>query len=334
MIDRGCPDGWRARALRRRRHRASRPVSSVLARLVPASVVAVLASVASACAEPLPVVEFAPGVFVHQGRHEEANESNRGAIANVGFVVGNRAVAVIDSGGSAEQGRRLRQAIRHETDLPIEYVVNTHVHPDHLFGNAAFRQDGAAFVGHARLPRAVAARGRYYLRRLGEALGAAAEGSEAIPPTVTVDDRLTLDLGGRTLELTAHPTAHTDSDLSVLDRGSGTLWTGDLLFVGRVPVVDGSLTGWLDVIATLRRLDVRRVVPGHGAPSGDWPGALDAQERYLRVLLDETRAAIATGETIERAVASVGRSERGRWKLFDAYHPRNVVTAFTELEWE
>jgi glyoxylase-like metal-dependent hydrolase (beta-lactamase superfamily II) len=155
-----------------------------------------------------------------------------------------------------------------------------------------------------------------------------------VEPGLTVSEQTELDLGGRVLILTAYPTAHTDNDLTVLDRRTGTLWTGDLLFTERVPVVDGSLKGWLDVTAKLRSLDVQLVVPGHGAANQDWPAALDAQERYLRVLLDETRLILSDGGTMEQAVEIVGQSERDGWLLFDDYHPRNVVTAFSELEWE
>ncbi|MEX0759504.1 MAG: quinoprotein relay system zinc metallohydrolase 2 [Tistlia sp.] len=283
---------------------------------------------------PLPVVEIAPGTYVHQGRHEEAAPGNAGDIANIGFVVGEEAVAVIDSGGSAAVGAALLAAIRQVTDRPVRWVVNTHVHPDHLLGNAAFRAEGARFVGHANLPRALAARGAFYLERLRETLGAAAEGSTAIPPDVTVADSLTLELGGRRLVLTAWPPAHTDADLTVHDPAGGTLWTGDLLFMERAPVIDGSLNGWLEVMARLRDLPAERVVPGHGPPAALWPQALDAQEAYLRGLRDALRGILAAGGTIEQALATAGRDQAGAWLLFEATNARNVVTAFTELEWE
>jgi glyoxylase-like metal-dependent hydrolase (beta-lactamase superfamily II) len=77
-----------------------------------------------------------------------------------------------------------------------------------------------------------------------------------------------------------------------------------------------------------------QVVPGHGPAVAPWPQALEAEERYLKTLQADIRAAIATGRTMEQAVATAGQSERDGWLLFDEYHARNVVTAFAELEWE
>ena len=276
----------------------------------------------------------AEGIYVSRGHHAEMLAENLGAIANVGFVVGRRSVAVIDSGGCRLWGRRLRQAISGVTDRPISHVVLTHVHPDHVFGSAAFLEDGPAFVGHAKLPRALAHRGPFYLERLTEALGDLAEGSLVVQPNLLVEDRLDIDLGGRTLEVTAHPTAHTDNDLSILDSATGTLWASDLLFMERTPVMDGSLLGWLGVMAEMKARAAERVVPGHGPTSAPWPKALDDQERYLLTLRDEIRRILAEGGTMEQAVARVGQGERGRWQLFDDYNPRNVIAAFAELEWE
>ncbi|HEU4625568.1 MAG TPA: quinoprotein relay system zinc metallohydrolase 2 [Steroidobacteraceae bacterium] len=282
---------------------------------------------------PLAVERVADGIFFRPGVDEDASAANEGGIANVGFVVGRRAVAVFDPGGSLIDGQRLRAAVRRTTPLPVRYVVLSHGHPDHIFGAQAFAADHAQVVGHQRLPAMLAARGEYYRKRLASAVGADRAGT-VVMPTVLVRDRTELDLGGRTLLLTAHPVAHTDNDLTALDSQTGTLLAGDLLFVRRIPSLDGSLRGWLDVLATLKATPARRAVPGHGPTGVDWPGASADLERYLGVLLNETRDAIRKGIPIEEAVDAIGRSERGRWALFDAYHGGNVTHAYKELEWE
>ena len=161
-------------------------------------------------AQSLDISEIAPGVYVHYGRQEDSFPYNRGDISNMGFIVGERGVAVIDTGGSPYLGGKLREAVRAVTSLPIVYVINTHVHPDHIFGNVAFIDPATKFVGNSLLSPAMQARGPYYLNKLPRDVGGGdAENARMVPPDIAVEDTLTLDLGGRTLRLKSCPTSST-----------------------------------------------------------------------------------------------------------------------------
>jgi quinoprotein relay system zinc metallohydrolase 2 len=279
--------------------------------------------------------EIAPGVFVHQGRYELQSPENRGDMANASFVIGNDAVAVIDTLGSARMGTELRNAIRAVTTKPIRYVINTHMHPDHVFGNAAFKQDKPAFVANRKLARGLGSRAERYLAINKQMLGPDAfAGIEIVLPTVNVDDTLSLDLGGRSLVLESQPTAHTDNDLTITDTATATLFLGDLLFSVHVPTLDGSITGWLGLIEDLKQRKVARVVPGHGPNAMELPEAIEPEQRYLAAIASDVRRMIEEGRTIEEATKVAGFEERDAWKLFDQYHVRNVTAAFAELEWE
>ena len=297
-------------------------------------IISVFASHAVLAVDALSVTEVTSGIFVHFGQHQLPDKVNHGAIANIGFIVGDNCVAVIDTGGNPEQGYALKKAIQKTTKTPVCYVINTHVHPDHIYGNIAFKQAGVKFIGHKKLARAMAVRGEYYIEKASEQLDIQLTAKHLIPPDKSVKKHMSIDLGGRKLMLTAHPTAHTDNDLTVFDKITGTLWMSDLLFIEHLPVIDGSLLGWLKELKRLEKRAYTLVIPGHGPVVTDWPKSMQAEKNYLQTLLTEIRQIIQQGGFIEEAIETVGYSEKHKWKLFDQFHKRNVTTAFAELEWE
>ena len=280
------------------------------------------------------IEDLGNGIYVHHGVHMDIDTGYQGDICNASFVVGSKGVAVIDTGGSIKVGKQLREAIRKVTPLPVLYVINTHVHPDHIYGNAAFLEDKPEFVGHDKLPVAMELRREQYAKINAKLLGEDAKGSELVKPTMTVKTTLELDLGDRKLVLTAHPNAHTNTDVSVLESKTSTEFTGDLLFIERTPVLEGDIKGMIAEVEALKSLPIKQVVPGHGPATKNWQLAIENEKRYLNALLTDIRASIKKGKSMESTMNTAAAGEKDKWLLFDIANRRNVNTLYPALEWE
>lgn len=284
--------------------------------------------------EGFAIEQVADGTYVHHGKHLDIDTGYQGDICNISFVVGSKGVAVIDTGGSLKVGKQLREAIRKVTPLPILYVINTHVHPDHVYGNAAFLADKPVFVGHERLANTMELRRDQYAKLNARLLHEDAPGSDLVKPTLMVKEALTLDLGDRKLVLTAHPVAHTNTDISLIDVKTSTLFTGDLLFIERTPVVEADIKGLIAELEKLKASPAKLVVPGHGPVASDWVGAINNAQRYLNILLADVRSSIKKNDGMEKAMESAAASEKEKWQLFEIANRRNVNTIYPGLEWE
>lgn len=281
------------------------------------------------------------GIYVHHGVHTDIDEGYHGDICNASFIIGSKGVAVIDTGGSLKVGQQLHDAIRKVTSLPVLYVINTHVHPDHIYGNAAFltgepNELKPQFIGHDKLADAMELRREQYAKLNARLLGEDAIGSELVKPNVAVKltADLTLDLGDRKLIVKAHPIAHTNTDVSVIESKASTLFAGDLLFIERTPVLEGDIKGLIAEIEKLKSSPAKQVVPGHGPVTKNWVEALNNAQHYLTVLLADIRASIKKGETMESTMNTAAASEKDKWLLFDIANRRNVNTIYPALEWE
>ena len=279
------------------------------------------------------VREIADGVYLHYGVHEQINVNNKGDISNIGFIIGEESVAVIDTGGSRQVGENLKHEISRITDLPVRYVILTHAHPDHIFGAKAFESSTSEIVGHKNLNNSLIQRGEFYRDRFVNE-GFSEKDLQLLPQTVFVETTMKLDLGNRQLLLMAADTSHTDNDLVVIDESTKTIWTGDLLFRQRVPVIDGDVISWLKTMETLTQHDAEIIVPGHGLIATSWPQALDDQKRYLEKLIRDVRELIARQGSIQQAVETIAKDEEDLWLLFNDHHAQNVSRVYTQLEWE
>ena len=285
--------------------------------------------------DDIEINEVADGIFLYQGPNEQMSYRNLGAIGNTGFIVGERSVAVIDSGGSPEFGRRLRNAVKQVTDLPIEYLILTHFHPDHVAGAVAF-PEALQLIAHENYGRAMTQRALFYVERFTRLLPHNVK--DAFLPSTTgvaIGQMMEIDLGGRLLIIEAHALAHTDNDISVHDLQTNTFWASDLLFAQRTPALDGSLTGWLDVLSELDERNYALTIPGHGKPA-QWPDLLEPHAAYLNRLKDDVRVMLDKGQSLSEVLElhEAAESYPSKWALYAEQHGSNLAKAYTELEWE
>ncbi|MDG1169631.1 MAG: quinoprotein relay system zinc metallohydrolase 2 [Sulfitobacter sp.] len=281
------------------------------------------------------VIETSPGHFVHFGKVESVSEGSDGDVANTGFIIGQRSVAVIDSGTTRANAEALYLALRQQTDLPVSALILTHMHPDHVLGASVFRDAGALVISSAKMPRALAQRAAGYMAGMERLIGLhQIHGTVPAYPDVTLSAEMTLDLGDRVLDLRAYPTAHTDNDLTVLDRATATMWMGDLVFLEHTPALDGSINGWIDALTGLAALPVEHMVPGHGRMVSAFPEGAAPTLEYLTSIRRQTREALEKGESLSQAVRHIGLDHAKDWQMFEEFNPRNATSAYVELEWE
>ena len=184
---------------------------------------------------------------------------------NIGVVIGEEAVLLVDSRASHRQADHLRDELVTLTALPVAWVVNTHFHWDHTWGNARF--PAAALWGHERCRSEMIHNGEAARRSVLEWIPA--EQHDAInevaitPPTETFASSALIDIGGRVVELRYHGLGHTNSDIVVRVAGAGVLFAGDLIEEGAPPAFGDSYP--LDWGQTLDSIVLEAtMVPGHG----------------------------------------------------------------------
>jgi glyoxylase-like metal-dependent hydrolase (beta-lactamase superfamily II) len=215
---------------------------------------------------------------------------------NVGAVLGDDQVLLVDTRGSRAQAAELRRDLRALTPLPCRQAVNTHFHFDHCFGNAFL--GGVAVWGHRRCAAALRDRGeeqRAELRRHLPGVPADPAALPIVPPGRLVGDAgATLDVGGRPVGLRFCGRGHTDHDLVVVVGDAGVAFAGDLVEQGAPPGFDDAVpAAWPATLGRLLALAPRTVVPGHGDLVG--PGFVRRQQAELAAMAELCRL-VAAGE--------------------------------------
>jgi glyoxylase-like metal-dependent hydrolase (beta-lactamase superfamily II) len=276
--------------------------------------------------------ELAPGVYVQRGADEAASMANRGAIANLGVLVGSSGVIVVNTGSSAQHGAALLAAVASITDRPVVLAINTQASPDQVLGNSAFTRRGIPVLAHRDTDKFM----RVHCDACVADVKSRADTDELAAtrvawPTRLIEGGLTMSAGGRAIRILYFGWTEQPGSVAVLDVASGALFTGDLASSGVVPQTQlGQLPNWIDALRELRTLSPSIVVPSHGPPGS--AALLTSTSQYLQSLLDGTRAAYLRGEGLMETVEQLELPQFRAWALYDAHHRRNVHFAYLQIE--
>lgn len=225
-------------------------------------------------------------------------------VPNVGIVVGEQSVLVVDTGMGPTNATIVLDEVRRLTDKPIAWLVCTHFHPEHNFGAQSFPADTQVIYSTAQ-HRDLTEKGEHYRSWFVEMFG-----DDVAPllapvvlrsPDITFDRRAIVDLGGRTVELLHFGrAAHTRGDTLVFVPDAGIVFAGGLTPNGKFPIMpdaDSDGSGWIESLTELRRLNFSRIVPGHGAIADR--SLIDVVDTYLRALRERVTELHGTGAGLD-----------------------------------
>ena len=257
-------------------------------------------------------------VYAYQDVQKASPANSFGA--NAGILVGETGVVVVDTLGTAKEAQRLIADIRKVTDKPILYVVDTHFHFDHAFGNSEFAKLGAVIVSHEQCRAGLEKYGENMIGAVRK-MGLGEEdlaGTTVVYPTLTFSDAMTIHLGNLTAELKFVAPGHAPGGILIYVPEEKVLFTGDNLFTNFHAYLAGAdLDGWQKNLDYILALGAEQIIPGHGPLSNN--GDVSAMKEYL-VIFDQKAKELCTAlDNPDEIVAALEKElphrDQGGWMI-------------------
>ncbi len=252
--------------------------------------------------------ELAHDVFVY--------EIQGPILVNAGIVIGTEAVAVIDTGTVESDARQLLAAVARVSDKPVRYVILSHDHVDHSSGAEIFAADGALVVAHENAKKTIIGEGR-----------------PTAVPTITFHRKMTIELGGKTVELRYLGKNHSDNRIVMNFPDERTLYAVDFIPVKTVAyktLSDAYLPGWIKSLRRVEQMDFDILAPGHG--NIGTKADVTAFREYMSDLYDQVLEQARLGKTLAETQAAVDLSKYKDWNQFEAWSPLNIEGAYTRIQ--
>jgi len=263
-------------------------------------------------------LEGAPGIAT----------DNEGFISNAGFIITGDGVVIFDSLGTPSLANKLVQKIKAITSQPIKKVVVSHFHADHIYGLQVFEELGAEIIapyGAQKYIRSEAAASRLEERQFSLEPWVN-ENTHLVLPDTTIEKSKTFKLGDITFTINYMGKAHSDGDLTLLVEPDKVLFSGDIIFEGRIPFVGSADSKkWLETLTRLETGGLTALVPGHGPASTTPENTISLTRRYLAYLRKVMGAGIEDFTPFDEVYADADWSE---FKDLPAFAEGNRINAY------
>lgn len=250
------------------------------------------------------LTKIAEGIYSYVDVKHASPQNSFGA--NAGIVVGRDGIVVVDTLISAKEAKKFIKDIRAVSGKPIKYVVNTHMHLDHAFGNCEFEKLGATIIAHVAGKREMKSYAESALKN-ASAFGLTEkdmEGTGLCYPALTFDKQMEIDLGDRAVQFIHLGHSHTEGSVVVLVPDQKTLFAGDILFTNYQPnFKHGDIDGWIKALEALLSQDAATIIPGHGPVSSKKD--VEDMKNYLVLFDKKARELTAQSSDVQYIVAEM-----------------------------
>ncbi|MDH5183286.1 MAG: MBL fold metallo-hydrolase [Gammaproteobacteria bacterium] len=262
---------------------------------------------------------------------------NQGFISNAGAIVTSDGVVIFDTLGTPALASKMIRLLREVTDQPIKRVIMSHYHADHLYGLQLYKEIGAEIYapkGAFAYLDSPLAEERLEERRFSLDPWVN-EKTYLVKPDHILAASSTMELGGVSMSINYLGGAHSDGDLTLLVEPDRVLYSGDIIFEGRVAFLgDADTRHWLETLEKMETSGLAGLIPGHGSAAKNPTKAIAQTRRYLAYIREVMGSAVEEFRDFSEAYAAADWSEFEKLPAFEAANRRNAYQVFLSMETE